>query len=541
MMQGLGNLLNLSALGIYWHAVFVSITLGLPLVMMSLLYRYKKTGDETYLNATKVATAVLAINFTLGAITGTLVEFGLIGVWPGSLAVVASTALTPLALELIAFAMEVALLILFIVTLGRISVGKSMAVLGAYWAFALFSGLLITAVNSWLVVPWGAGAVPQVLYPFMPEFGELALDVQSLVALKVLLVASGESLQVVLQNEGVAKLMGELTSDPFVALKSPFAWVSIAHNLLAAVLVGSGIAMFAYAYRYYVTGDQRYLKILAAFILPFLIVMVIQPTIVGHEMGVMVAHYNPTKYAMIEGAREGKYNALKAFLAYGDPNRKILGFDDFRKECEKLGDITVGDVALSVGLTKEKLNDLARSAGLELDGRLDATLKTPVKALCLRDLQRAEQRLDRVHYSYYFKIGSAVSAVIGTVALTAVLVRIPVLSPLAESVIQRFFGGDKRKVVLALAALIAIGVATTSTLGWYVREVGRKPWTVYGLIYPEEIATAVDYASSAPFVAFAAAVIMAVNLAGVATMMYVATHYDEVSEAFRKIIESLRK
>lgn len=540
-MEGLGSLLNLSALGIYWHAVFVSITLGLPLVMMSFLYRYMKTKDEAYLKATKVATAVLAINFTLGAINGTLVEFGLLAVWPGSLAVVASTALAPLALELIAFTMEVALLILFIVTLGRVGVGKSMAILGAYWAFALFSGLLITAVNSWLVVPWGAANLPQALYPFMPEYGELSVDAQKLVALKILLVASGESLQAALQNEGVAKLIGELTSDPFIILKSPFAWVSIAHNLLAAILVGSAIAMLAYAYRYYVTRDQHYLKLLGAFIVPFLVVMLVQPTIVGHEMGVMVAHYNPTKYAMIEGAREGKYNALKAFLAYGDPSRKILGFDDFRKSCEQLGDITVGDVALSVGLTRDALASLAKEVGLELDGRLDATLKTPVKALCLEDLKRAEKRLDRVHYSYYFKIGSAVSAVIGTVALAALLVRVPVLTPIANAVAQRIGDSDKRKLVLALAALVAIGVATTSTLGWYVREVGRKPWTVYGLIYPEEIVTPVDYASSAPFVAFAAAVIMAVNLAGVAALVYVATRYDEVSEAFKRIIESLRK
>ncbi|MCS7106693.1 MAG: cytochrome ubiquinol oxidase subunit I [Acidilobaceae archaeon] len=543
MADAMQAILNLSALGVYMHGVFVSITLGLPLAMISFLYLYMKTGDETYMKATKLATVVLSINFALGAITGTLVEFGLLTVWPGTLLVVASTALAPLALELIAFTMEVALLILFIVTLGRVSAGKSIGILAAYWAFALFSGILITAVNSWQQAPWGVGPIAKALYPYMPEYGPLAMDAQKLVALKIIALASGESLQAILQGAGVAETIGIVLNDPFIILKSPYAWVSIAHNLLAAIIVGASIALLGWAYRYYATGNPYYIKLLAAIIVPLLALSLVQPTIVGHEMAVQVVKYNPTKWALIEGAEKTKYSPIKALLAYGDPNHPIYGLDHYAKQCEEYK-VTVREVALSVGVDEKMLRDLGSKLGLQLDGRLDAVLNTQVRDLCLADLEKARERMDKVHYAYYLKIGSAVTGVIATVALAAMLVRIPVLSPIvsfAESIIYRLFSFvNRRSLVLLLAALIAFGFATTSVLGWYVREVGRKPWTVYGLVYPEEVVSVVDYATSPAFVAFAAFLILAINLSGVAALVFVASRADEISESVKKIIETIR-
>jgi cytochrome d ubiquinol oxidase subunit I len=119
-MSDLSPLLHLSALGIYLHAIFVSLTLGLPLVITSLLVKYARSKDPVYLNSVRKVTAVLAVNFALGAVTGTLVEFGLVQIWSGTILAIASFVLAPLALELIAFANEIVFLILFIVTLGRI-------------------------------------------------------------------------------------------------------------------------------------------------------------------------------------------------------------------------------------------------------------------------------------------------------------------------------------------------------------------------------------------------------------------------------------
>jgi len=110
-MISIDSLLALSAFGVYCHALFVSITLGFPVAIMALLFRYLKTGEEDYFRVAKVMTWVLALNFALGAITGTLVEFGLVQAWPGTILAIASFAFVPLALELLAFANEIAFLV----------------------------------------------------------------------------------------------------------------------------------------------------------------------------------------------------------------------------------------------------------------------------------------------------------------------------------------------------------------------------------------------------------------------------------------------
>ena len=76
------TLLSISALGIYIHSFFLSISLGFPLVIIALLYKHWRTRDYDYAEAVRIATSVLGLNFALGAITGTLVEFGLVQAWP---------------------------------------------------------------------------------------------------------------------------------------------------------------------------------------------------------------------------------------------------------------------------------------------------------------------------------------------------------------------------------------------------------------------------------------------------------------------------
>ena len=101
------TLLSISALGIYIHAFFLSISLGFPFVIISLLFKYWRTKDRDYADATRTVTSVLGLNFALGAITGTLVEFGLVQAWPGTIFAIATFAFIPLTMELIAFIGEI--------------------------------------------------------------------------------------------------------------------------------------------------------------------------------------------------------------------------------------------------------------------------------------------------------------------------------------------------------------------------------------------------------------------------------------------------
>ncbi|MEM0503594.1 MAG: cytochrome ubiquinol oxidase subunit I [Archaeoglobaceae archaeon] len=523
MIEGL---LALSALGVYFHAIFVSITLGFPLVIMALLWKHNRTGVEDYFRDAKIATSVLAVNFALGAITGTLVEFGLVQAWPGTIVAIATFAFTPLAFELVAFACEIALLVLFIVTLGKIKPMKSFLILAFYWIFAVLSGVLITAVNSWLIVPWGTGIVAKTLYPFMPDFGPLYTDVEKLLALKVLILATGLPMQAILQIPEVSAKFGVLLYDPYVTLLSPYSLSSILHNLFAAFLVGTSIALLGYAIRHYQTGEERYLRGIKVVAPIVFVLFLAQPTMLGHLMGVSVVEYNPTKFAMMENALESYHNPIIALVAYGDPYRKIMGFDDLKSSCELHGDAKLGEIAKSVGLTENEVLLMAKEVGVSVEPRrISAVYDTKLKEICLTDLEKAISRIKAVHLSYYTKIFFGILGFLASVSLFAFL-----KSSTFSKLLGRFFGN---KTLLLLSIAIFLGSAVPSALGWFVREVGRKPWTVYGLLYPEELVTVVEYALTPHFLAFMSFVVLAIALAGIYAMYIVATKELKFLELLR--------
>jgi len=515
--------LPLSSLGIYLHAVFISITFGFPVAIAMLLWKYHKSGESLYLDAAKLMTSVLVVNFALGAVTGTLVEFGLVQIWPGTIFAIATSAFTPLSLELIAFIMEIVLLVLFYVTLGKIKPTASIGALAAYAAFAYLSGVLIMAVNSWMQAPWGTGPVAKALYPFLPEYGPLAADVQKLVAVKALALvgaAQGVPVSVVLQMPGISEKLGEVFSDPWVALTNPYAWPSALHNITAAIIIGLSIGATGWAYKYWKTRDERYLKVLKAVLPPLVVLMLIQPTVFGHFMGEAVVEYNPTKFALMEGAATTFYNPVVALVAYGDPNKPIVGFDQLYKQCDQLGSTTVGDLLKKVGVD---LNTVVQSLGLSGQLKLSqaaSLLDVKLADVCKADLQKAEAKMEFVHYAYYTKIaGGVVAFAAALVLLFAAWIRVPGLTPLAEKMMAIF--GPRERALFILTLLVLIGAVLAAALGWAVREVGRKPWTVYGLLYPEEVVTPVP--ATPGFLAFAYFVILAVGIGGLVAMYIVAT------------------
>ena len=514
-------LLALSSLGIYFHSVFVSITLGFPIAIMGLLYRYSKTGEEFYLSSAKKMTAVLAVNFALGAITGTLVEFGLVQAWTGTIIAISSFAFLPLTFELIAFIWEIATLVLFIVTLGKISPAKSFVILFIYWVFAALSGVLITTVNSWLVAPWGTGAVPAAIYPFMPEFGDAVVDVQKLVLIKAILLASGEPLHVILQNPEVSSKLGIILSEPAVAFNTPYNLWSIVHNLTAAFIVGMSVALAGWMFAYSRRKDERYLSIAKSFFPVLLLLLLIQPTLFGHFMGEQVVNYNPTKFAMMENARESYSNPLVAIIAYGDPNHLIVGFDKFKADCDKHGNATVGDLLNSIGIAKNDIVSASKAVGVSIEAeRLESTLRLKLRDVCIADLKKAEDRIAIVHAMYYTKIGGGILALAAVIAFASMLYRIPVLS----SVVLRIMG--ERYFLISL--LTAAGAVISSALGWAVREVGRKPWTVYGLLSPEELVNANSIVLSPVFISFMALVILVIGTGGIVAMIIVSRRFGVI-------------
>ena len=79
-----------------------------------------------------------------------------------------------------------------------------------------------------------------------------------------------------------------------------------------------------------------------------------------------------------------------------------------------------------------------------------------------------------IHYVYYTKIGLAI--LLGLNSLILVLFWF-----ILKKEVPRF--------LIKLNVLAPIIAHIVSTFGWGVREVGRKPWTVYGLLKVDEAAT----------------------------------------------------
>jgi cytochrome d ubiquinol oxidase subunit I len=468
-------LLAISTLGIYVHALFLSLSLGLPWIILPLLYKWWRTKDLDYYDAARTATSVLGVNFALGAITGTLVEFGLVQAWPGSIFVIATFGFIPLTLELIAFVGEVLFLIMFIVTFGRVRVPVSIGIMGLYAVMAVFSGAVITTVNSWLNVPWGTANLAAHLYPFLPQYGPSAVDPQALVELKVELVksllTSGTASQV-LQNPALASNIGVTLTEPFVSFYSSYAVASMLHAVNAAMIVGISLGVAAYAYKFFRSGNIKYAKIMRAVLPILLVLLILQPTVFGDYMGKTVAADQPTKFALMEGAQTATQNPLVAFLAYGDPQHAIPGLDDFKETCQDNKNQTLGQLVSAVDPTL----DAGPASSVDL------------QTLCVSDIAEAGTNMAAVNTAYYAKITLGAIALVSLIALVALSFSLGPLSSLTKRLLKPL---GHRKAVLLLSFVVAIACVTTASLGWFVREVGRKPWTVYGLLYPKELITPV--------------------------------------------------
>ncbi len=108
------------------------------------------------------------------------------------------------------------------------------------------------------------------------------------------------------------------------------------------MIVGVSIALAGYSIRFLRTGGASYRKVIRVILPILLILVVLQPTVFGDMMGKAVTAYDPTKFALFEGANVSFRNPLIAFLAYGDPSHVVVGFDSFFSAIRSLGNLTIG-------------------------------------------------------------------------------------------------------------------------------------------------------------------------------------------------------
>ncbi|MEM1520435.1 MAG: cytochrome ubiquinol oxidase subunit I, partial [Candidatus Korarchaeum sp.] len=214
-----------------------------------------------------------------------------------------------------------------------------------------------------------------------------------------------------------------------VTFLSPVYLGSILHALGSAVTVTGFTILGAYSLLLMRRKDEYYLAGLRFGALLSLIAILAQGLVFGHILGVQIAENNPEKLAAMEGTsnsilslgRSLGIERLMSLIVYGSFDAKLPDYDSIRVDY------------------------------CTLDG-------VPAISDCRPPLL--------IHYLYYAKTG--LSLLLGLYALIYVLL------------IYR--GGATSLSLLRINVLTPVVAQFVSFLGWAVREMGRKPWSIYGIM-----------------------------------------------------------
>ncbi|MFZ1381716.1 MAG: cytochrome ubiquinol oxidase subunit I [Scrofimicrobium sp.] len=152
-----------------YHFILVPLTIGLSLAVAIMQTIWQKTGNETWLKATRFFGKLLLINFALGVATGIVQEFQFGMNWSEYSRYVGDIFGAPLAIEaLLAFFLESTFLGLWIFGWGRISKKLHLATIWLVAIGTMLSAVWILTANSWMQHPVGA--------VFNPATGRAELD-----------------------------------------------------------------------------------------------------------------------------------------------------------------------------------------------------------------------------------------------------------------------------------------------------------------------------------------------------------------------------
>jgi cytochrome d ubiquinol oxidase subunit I len=291
-----------------FHFIFVSLTLGLSVLVAWMETCYVRTGDEIYLKMTKFWGKLFLINFAVGVVTGLTMEFQFGMNWAEYSKYVGDIFGVPLAIEaMVAFFLESTFIGLWIFGWNRVS--KKVHAL-AIWIVALasnLSALWILLANGWMQHPVGF----------------------------------------VLRNNRAEMV------DFLAVITSPYGWLKFAHTVLGGYVVGAffvmGIAAWHLLRKNQPLFYKKSFRMAAVFglISSFLVIGI------GDFHAAEVAKTQPTKLAAMESLWEtergvplylivlpdakNERNAVEligipkvtSYLAYRDFNAEIKGLKAF--------------------------------------------------------------------------------------------------------------------------------------------------------------------------------------------------------------------
>ncbi len=296
------------AVAVFFHFIFVPLTLGLSVLLAVMETIYVRTGNEEYKRMAKFWGKLFLLNFALGVVTGITLEFQFGTNWSRYSEYVGDVFGPLLAIEAtVAFFLESTFIAVW--HFGWNKVSKKVH-LFAIWAVAIagnLSAVWIILANGWMQNPVGYAMV-----------------------------------------NGKPQL-----ADFWAVLTNPFAWGQYFHTIFAAWMLGGFFVLGISAWHLVRKNEQafftRSVKIAALFTLVMSVLVAVQ----GHHHGNIMARTQPEKLAAMESHWETQTSApiylltfpdekngknlvqalpvpgALSFLAYSDVNAEVKGLNEF--------------------------------------------------------------------------------------------------------------------------------------------------------------------------------------------------------------------
>ncbi len=423
------------AVTVFFHFIFVPLTLGLSVLLAIMETIYVRTGNEQYKRMAKFWGKLFLINFALGVVTGITLEFQFGTNWSQYSEFVGDIFGSLLAIEAtLAFFLESTFIAVWHFGWDRVS---KRVHLFAIWAVAVagnLSAVWIILANGWMQNPVGFEII------------------------------NGRA----------------ILTDFMAVITNGFAWSQFLHTIIACWLLG-GLFVLAVSAWHLVRKNEvdffeRSYKIAAIFSVILAFALVIH----GHHHGTIVAKVQPAKLAAMESHWETTKNAPMYLLVWPDEvNKKnkiellpipgmlsMLAHGNFQAEVKGILDAT-----------RDDYNEFKEKTGYDPEKPIvtlpdDSEIKMPLTE------------------------DNALPPVLLTFLSFRLMVGLGTFFPLLALVAWACRNSIGNRPLLAKVLIYSIPLPYIAIMaGWAVAEVGRQPWIVYKLMATNQAISPVASAS----------------------------------------------
>jgi cytochrome d ubiquinol oxidase subunit I len=448
--------LQFAATALY-HFLFIPLTLGLTFMLAAMETVYVITGKEIYKKITQFWGKLLLINFALGVATGLTMEFEFGTNWSFYSSFVGDIFGAPLAIEgLMGFFLESTFIGLMVFGWDRLSRGQHLAVTFLVALGSNLSALWILVANSFMQAPDGAVFNPVTMRMELQDFAAL-----------------------IFSHDAQAK----------------FVHTSIAGYVTAAVFVAGISAWYMLKHRHMDMARRSFRMAVLFGVLSTAGVITL-----GDALGFVGAQSQPTKLAAMEGLWKTE-SAPMPFNLIGFPSQKAqtnYGQIQVPYALSLLVTHSLTGTVPGIDTLEQRAAERIRN-GIPAVAALKILSSDPHNVEALGQFNAHKQDLG---YGFLVKryaddVTTATDAQIAKASFDA----IPQVAPM--------FWSFRIMVVMGLAMLAFFVLALIYTMrndienhrwflriavwmipvpflaceaGWLVAEVGRQPWTVFGVL-----------------------------------------------------------